>query len=527
MRRWDRAAILLGVLLVCVTLLVYSPVRHYSFLTLDDDAYVPQNQYVNTGLTLDHVGYVFTHSIEANYTPLAWISYMLDCQIFGLHPAALHLENIVLHAANAALVFWLLLLATGARWRSFLVAAFFALEPMNVETAAWIAERKSLLSALFCLLAMAAYGWYAKRPGRKRYLLVALASLAAMLAKPMAVTLPLLFLLLDQWPLQRWESASREQRRSLVLEKVPLLLLSLLIAAAAYWAQGKGGGLSVGTPLPVKLETALVACAAYLKSFVLPVHLSPYYPHPEQLLPGWQVALSLLVLLLCSLAVYHLRARRYIVVGWLWYLVALLPASGLVKFGHILRADRFTYLPFLGLFVIVVWGCVELAEKHPAARKPFMAAAVCVLVAMAALLSAYLPCWRNGVTVMSRARAEAPPDFAIEELLGEALTNAGDEAQAMPHYQQSCRMNPHFDDCHINLAVAYYNRGDAEAAIEEYKFTLGYTTSPRTALLCLVNSAKIAIKQGNYAMASSLLSGAMQIDPANTEARALAESIGR
>ena len=393
--------ILLGALLVLATLLLYSPVTHHNFLDyFDDDFYVTNNIHVNTGLNLGNVVWAFTSFSEANWHPLTWISHMADCQLFGLSSGPHHLVNIVLHAANVLLLFLLLRRATGAVWRSFLVAALFAVHPLNVETVAWVAERKSLLCTLFCLLAVAAYGWYVRGADWKKYSVVIAAFALALMSKPMAVSLPLVLLFLDYWPSERYDDLPLRRRWTrLSMEKLPLLLLSAASSAVTMAAQHSVAtvvGLSE-LPLSVRLENAVVSYVAYIGKIFWPAGLAVFYPHPWHALPWPAVIASAVILLAITVAVLYFRRTRYFVTGWFLFVMTLIPVIGIVQVGRQAMADRYAYFPGIGIFIIIAWGLGSLVHATAIPRVMAGAAALCLTSALAAATSHYLPYWQSGV----------------------------------------------------------------------------------------------------------------------------------
>jgi hypothetical protein len=327
-----RKPVLLCALLVLATLLLYSGVAHHEFLTLDDASYVFQNNHVSAGLKLDNVVWAFTSYYSCNWHPVTWLSHMTDCQLFGLNSGSQHMVSVFLHAANVLLLFLLLQKATGAVWRSFLVAALFALHPLNVETVAWIAERKSLLCTFFSLLTVAAYGWYARQPNLKKYLVIVAAFSLALMSKPMAVSLPIVLLCLDYWPLERLEFPFGLGWVPLLMEKLPLLLMSAASSAVTVIAQRSTGAVA-GTslvPLPLRFENAIVSYMAYIGKTLWPANLAVFYPLPEHSLPWLNVIGSTVVLFAITAAVLCFHRSRYLVVGWCLFVVMLIPVIGIV-----------------------------------------------------------------------------------------------------------------------------------------------------------------------------------------------------
>jgi tetratricopeptide (TPR) repeat protein len=368
-----KRTLVLGLVLVVATLVLYYPAIHHPFVNYDDDGYVTENVHVQAGLNWDTVEWGFTSYDLANWHPLTWLSHALDCQFFQLDPAGHHGTNLVLHALNAALLFWILRQATGFMGRSIMVAALFALHPVNVESVVWVAERKNLLSMLFFLLALGAYRWYAREPRPGRYSVVAFLFALGLMAKPQVITLPFVLLLWDYWPLRRMFATDQEPfsaikapdaipARSfsqLLLEKLPLVALSAISAVITMKAQLVGGGFNPDVSLSARLANAIVSYARYVAKAFWPARLVPMYPHPGNSLPKWEVLSALLFLLMVTELVTAARRRRYLPVGWLWFLGTLIPMIGLVQVGKQAMADRYAYLPFIGLFLMICWGVAD------------------------------------------------------------------------------------------------------------------------------------------------------------------------
>ncbi|HKN70992.1 MAG TPA: tetratricopeptide repeat protein, partial [Terriglobales bacterium] len=504
------------------TLLLYGPVTHHEFLTLDDRPYVTKNIHVSTGLNLGNVVWAFTSFHASNWHPLTWISHMADCQLFGLNSGAHHLVNVALHAANVLLLFWLLQRATGAVWRSFFVAALFAVHPLNVETVAWVAQRKSLLCTLFSLLTIAAYGWYVRRPDWKKYLVIIAAFALALLSKPMAVSLPLVLLLLDYWPLERYEDLPfRRKWARLSLEKLPLLLLSAASSAVTTVAQRFGGAMADASvlPLSVRLENAIVSYVAYLGKTVWPARLAVFYPHPWHSLPWFDVIAAAIILVAITMAVLHFHRARYLAMGWFLFVITLIPVIGIIQVGHQAMADRYAYVPCIGLFIIIAWGLNDIVTAAALPRVVAAVAALCLILAFAAATSRYLQYWQSGVKLFTHARMVAwRPDSDIEEYLGDALFSAGRFDEAFLHDKEACVLQPHDPHCHYNMARILLDRRQLRNALEEYQLAGSLTVSKDIALSCLINSGKILLDLGDYETAGVKLAAALQIDPNNSTA---------
>jgi len=521
--------LLLGALLLAIPLLLYRPVLQHDFLKLwDDDAYVTDNPHVRTGLTLTNIGWAFRSFEQSNWHPVAWLSHMLDCQLFGLHPAAQHGVNVLLHAANVLLLFWLVRKATGAVWRSFFVALLFAVHPLNVETVAWIAQRKSLLSAFFSLLALAAYGWYVRRGGWNRYLLLVFLFALSLMAKPMAVSLPLLLLLFDSWPLRRYEELAAPRRwAKLTLEKLPLFAMSAASSVLTEMAQGAGGsvmGLSL-LPVSMRIENAAISYVAYIGKILWPARLATYYPLRFSPPVGDAIASAAILIAVSALAL-HLRRFPYVAVGWFFFLISLVPVIGIVQVGFQGMADRYTYIPAIGLMIAVVWSVADAVETAPVARASLSVAAACIAIALSVTTARYLSAWQNSVTLFAHARAAwSQPDMWLEQLYGNALFSAGRTDEALEHYKASCAIQPRTEYCHYNIAHILSGRGQLLHAISEYDLALRYTANRDMALLCLTEEAEAQLRVGDYLAAEKAVARALAIDPSNSAALELREEI--
>jgi tetratricopeptide (TPR) repeat protein len=462
MPRWAVA-----VVLAVVTLAVYAPVRGHGFVDYDDGEYVFANPHVQAGLSAESVAWAFTTMAVTNWHPLTWLSHMLDVQLFGLDPAGHHLVNVVLHAANAGLLLFVLNSLTGRLWPSALVAALFALHPLNVETVAWVAERKNVLCTFFTILALAAYGRYARRPGPGRYALVAAGMVLALLAKPMAVTLPLMLLLLDFWPLGRLRRATALR---LCVEKLPLVVLAALSSAVTLQAHVQAGTVITVEHISAgaRLANAVVSYLAYIGKLAWPARLGVFYPHRELTVPIAQVAAAALVLLGVTAAVVRAASRApYLAVGWLWYVVTLLPVIGIVQVGTQSMADRYAYVPAIGLFIAVAWAADSLAARRPAPRA-WAAAAGVVLCALAARTVRQVPVWQDSLSLFSATVAAVPDSWVGHYNLGNAYAAMDRQAEAEAEYRETVRLRPRFARAHNNLGNALDAQGRHEEAVAAY-----------------------------------------------------------
>ena len=471
-------------LLAAITLAVFYRTFDYGFVNLDDDLIVTDNPHITAGLSAGGVAWAFTHFDSYFYTPLTSISHMLDCSIFGLgQPGGHHLVNVILHAASAVALFLALRAMTGAPWRCAFVAAVFAIHPLHVESVAWISERKDVLGGFFFMLTLWAYAHYARVPkyarGPKspaRHLLVALLYTLALLSKPSVVTLPFVLLLLDYWPLGRFDSTKTAR---LIVEKIPLLLLSSAASVVAVLAQG--GAIQSVRQFPVteRLGNAFVSAIVYIAKTIYPSHLAAFYPHPGDALPAWRALASLLALLAVTAAVFAFcKTHRYLVTGWLWYLGMLVPMSGIVQVGIFARADRFTYLPQIGLCIMGVWGLADWLAKWewgPKAAGAIMGILTAELMAIAWVQAGY---WANSIELWTHALTCTTGNYQAENSLGAAFYNAGDTQDALPHFHRALEINPRYDKAHNNLGGALLQAGDITGAIGQFRQAL--ETDPRS-----------------------------------------------
>ena len=498
-----RAGALLAVAaLVALVVAIYAPVGQFGFLDLDDDQYVVQNPRVRAGLTTEGVTWAFTAFHAANWHPLTWLSHMADVELFGLDPGRHHQVNLLLHALDAVLLFLFLLRATGATWRSALAAALFAVHPLHVESVAWISERKDVLSTLFWLVTCLAWLGYVRRPSPARYAGAMIAYGLGLLAKPMLVTLPLVLLLLDAWPLRRLPPGRLSVRSlfPLVREKLPLLVMAAASALVTWLAQSRGGGVldTVALSLPVRLGNALLSAATYLWQCAWPVRLAALYPHPGLLssgLSGAQVALSATVLLgLSALAAWQWRRGPWLAVGWLWFLVALLPVVGIVQVGDQGHADRYTYVPLIGIFVALAWSIPSVASRW--GRAAVGATSALVIVGLSLQARRQVSTWRDSVTLFEHALSVTDGNYHAWRGLGSAYLAAARPDKALPALQESLRLQPEDPNTWMNLGFAAFRAGSPPESMAAFEQALRRKPNDPTILL---NLGVVAATQGDWA----------------------------
>ena len=450
--------------LIAIVLVVFAPVRHHDFLFFDDPLLVTQRPEVLRGLTWENVGWAFTNGWGCNWHPITWLSHMLDVQLFGLNAGGHHLTSVLLHGANTLLLFGLLERMTGLVAQSAFVAALFAVHPLHVESVAWVAERKDVLSGFFWMLTLWAYVGYARRPAAARYLAVLVLFVCGLASKPMVVTLPFVLLLLDVWPLGRTALGMR-----LVWEKLPLFALS--VAASVLTIRLQQGCRAVtdfdSLPLALRLQNALVSYVAYVAKMLWPTGLAAFYPYPASF-PAWQVVGALGLLVGTSLLAWSLRRRGYVLVGWLWYVGTLVPVIGIVHAGEQALADRFTYIPLIGLFLVVAWGVPELLARWPRWRPVLPIGAALVTAACIVAARAQVGYWRNEATVWAHALDVTTGNDLAHNNFGMMLMMEGKPDEASAHFTEAVRIRPDNAVAHVNLGWTLATQGRPDAALAQY-----------------------------------------------------------
>jgi len=503
----QRRRLIFCLLLVLATLALYNPVTRAPFLNYDDSDYVTDNPQVRAGLRWNTVVWAFHTSEASNWHPITWLSHALDCQVFGLNPAGPHSINVLLHAANAVLLFLILESATGMAWRSLMVAALFALHPINVESVAWIAERKNVLSMFFFLLALAAYGWYTRRPGMGRYLAVTLAFALGLMTKPQVITFPFALLLLDYWPLCRLarpdgvgvERAGRADGSpsfwSLVGEKVPWFALSAVSAVITMKVQTNATWVKI--PLWIHLGNAAISYVKYLGKAFWPVNLAPLYPHPQLAIRVPAAALSAFALMAITTLAVIFRQRRPLFVGWFWFLGTLVPMIGLVQVGVQAMADRYAYIPLLGIFVIVCWAAADLIKIWHVPTAVSVAVTAAILLTLGIALHRQVGFWSDNLTLWTHTLEVTRGNYTAEDNLATALIVEGKDQEALPHLERARRLRP--DDPVATLDIANYERlhGNYQAALDGFARVPQFTKDPQLVARARVNSgyAHYALKQ--------------------------------
>lgn len=517
-----RLTLVVCLLLAALVFLVFGQTVRHQFVNLDDEDYVYQNPEVTGGLTGHGITWAFTHIYASNWHPLTWLSHMLDCQLYGLNPGWHHLTSVLLHAATAILLFLALQRMTAAPWPSAFVAAVFAVHPLRVESVAWISERKDVLSGLFFMLTLAAYVRYARNPfSLGRYLTVALCFGLGLLAKPMLVTLPFVLLLLDYWPLRRMPQTSNgpvpAALRLLLVEKLPLLLLSVASCLVTVRAQREAIATISQVPIALRIGNAIVSCGVYLVQMLLPLRLAPVYPLFADQLPLWKVGLaSLFLVAITATAVVWRRKRPYFLVGWLWYAGMLVPVIGLLRVGNQAHADRYTYLPQIGIYLLVAWSAWDTLSPRRWGLPALRATSLIVIGACALCAMVQTSYWRDSITLWSHTLSCTSRNYAAYNNLGGALFEQGQTAPAIDDYQKALDIQPDFLEARYNLAAALNSLGRYTEAVSEYRKAMDIAPNNAEAHN---NLATALLQQGDLASAIAQYQEAVRIKPDYAEAR--------
>jgi tetratricopeptide (TPR) repeat protein len=467
-----RALILaICIFLAGITWIVFGQTLGYPFVNFDDPEYVYENPHINGGLTARGVIWAFTHVPAPDWYPLTTISHMVDCQFYGLNAGGPHFTNVLLHTVTVILLFLVLRQMTGALWRSAFVAAVFAIHPLRVESVAWVVERKGLLSGLFFMLTLCAYVRYVGKRSVARYITMSILFACGLISKPMLVVVPLVLLLLDYWPLRRFEK--RSSIRGLILEKIPLLALSAGSCLAT--VAGQTGTVVSMQPLPLawRISNALVSYITYIRQMIWPVRLAVFYPHPENHLSLWQIGFAIALLIAVSAIAFILRKDRpYLIVGWLWYLLMLVPVIGVVQINLQGHADRYTYLPEIGLYLVVAWGLADMSAAWLYRRQILSSAAAVAIVALAWAAWHQTTYWRNSESLWTHAIAVTPDNDFAHTSIADLLLRRGRINKAISHSREALRIRPNNSDAHNNLALALLHTGNVQEALVHFEKSL-------------------------------------------------------
>jgi len=481
-------------LIVIITSLVYFQAIHFDFVNYDDDGYVYQNPLVKSGISIKGIFEAFSEMYKANWIPLTLISYMMDTEIFGVSPIGYHFTNIFFHILNSVLVFFFFKISTGHLWSGFVVAMLFAIHPLHVESVVWISERKDVLSTFFGICALIMYVRYATQKDLKKYLAVFLLFLCSLMSKPMLVTLPLVFFLLDFWPIHRMPSKQiSENFRNilmLVFEKLPFFILSLIFSIIAILSQKSGG--TVGTitefPLSVRLMNSIVSYTEYIFKAVWPTNLAVIYPYQPDIRIS-RIIISILVLFVITCAViYWNKKNPALLVGWSWFLITLLPVIGLIQVGTQAMADRYTYVPLIGLFIVAVWGIQYLILKFRLNKRIVGMATATIILTFSIMTLNQITIWKNSATLFKHALSVTHDNWVAHLNYGEALLEQGQVEEAIGQYKKALEIKPNFELAYLNIGAVFAKKGQADHAIAYYQKALAIRQNQPMAWLNLGNA---------------------------------------
>jgi tetratricopeptide (TPR) repeat protein len=491
--RHDRQKLIVYVFLTLVTLAVFCQVTQYEFVNFDDQMYVTQNSHIQSGITLDGLRWSFSTTYFEFWHPLTWLSLMLDYQLYGLNAGGYHLTNLILHIMSALLLFWLFNRMTGAIWRSAFVAVLFVLHPLRVESVAWVAERKDVLSMFFGLASIYAYTYYVESSKFSKYLLCLILFALSLMAKSMLVTLPFVLLLLDYWPLGRWPRALKNEGKlcnvyhlekdisvpiksrsqligRLLWEKAPFIFLTIVSSILTFWSQNKGGAVVAMEylPFPARVSNAIISYASYLGKIFWPVDLAVFYPY-EYSFPLWQILASCFILIGITIAViYFLKKLPFLFIGWFWYLGTLIPVIGLVQVGMQAMADRYTYLPSIGIAIMLAWGIPLLFPREDMRKKILFPAGIAFLAVMAFLTWRQCGYWKNSISLSSHALKVTKNNYMAYNNRGSAYAGLGQYQLAIEDLNKSILLKPNYNLAYCNRGIAYNGLGQYLLAIEDF-----------------------------------------------------------
>lgn len=506
--------------LVVLTLLPYVQVRHFEFINFDDTFYITENTRVQQGLSWDNVRWAFSSHTAPGWNPFAWVAHMADCQWFGLDAGAHHLSGLLWHVLNGPLLFILLFQLTNSVWRSAFVAALFAIHPLHVESVAWISERKDVMSTFFWLLTGLAYVGYVRRPGVARYGLTLLAFAAGLLTKPMLVTLPCVLLLWDVWPLKRIHLQSLRTRQAvwLIVEKAPLFVLAVAAGVVTVWVQAEGGAVQkLGSlSLWARSANAVNAYGEYMWKMVYPTGLSVFYPHPGEAVDFVRLTCSAAVIVVCTLvALWFVRSKPYLLVGWLWYLGMLAPVIGIIQVGSQGMADRYTYLPIVGLFIAITWGVHDIARRRGMPKKVLHASAAAIIAVLTIVCANQVSYWRDSETLFAHAVEVTSNNALAHNNLGTAYHAQGRHAEAEEQFKIAMKALPKDIKAYYNMGVVRLEQKRYEEAMNWLDIALTIDEDDPDVL---VNLAKVYLETAEPGEAERLCRGALESDPLSVTA---------
>jgi tetratricopeptide (TPR) repeat protein len=522
-----RFEFVISLFLILAILVVYYQTKNYDFVLLDDDVYITHNPFVAGGWSSENIKWAFSNSHGGFWIPLTWLTYIIDSQLHGLNAGYYHITNLIFHILNSLLLFFIFRQMTGDIWQSGFIAALFAVHPVHVESVAWVSERKDLLFAFFWLLTMWSYLHYVKRPSTRRYSLVILLFVAGLMSKPMIVTLPFVLLLCDYWPLKRFQLKKYPQADAIypkisvpkmILEKVPLIILSIGASVLTFLQQQAHGAVSSleNSPINLRMANVLVSYVKYLAKMVWPHDLTAIYPFPPSI-PFWHVAgACLLLAFIFLLAIKHFTRRPYLAIGWLWFVGTLVPVIGIIKIGSHAMADRYTYMPFIGLYIVIAWGVPEILSQFRYKKVVLVSAAVALIAGLMLTAKIQTSYWANSIRLFTHAIEVTQDNFLAHRNLGLALSYRGELDKAFWHFKQALRINPKSARSYNDIGTYLMLKGKYDDSIGYFKKALFFQPNFSKAHN---NIGLVLMAKKNYAEAIGHFQKALRADPNFASAR--------
>ncbi|HNQ66492.1 MAG TPA: tetratricopeptide repeat protein [Smithella sp.] len=518
-----KQSILVILIIIAMVLYIYWPVQDYGFIYFDDDVYVTQNIHLQSGITTDGLRWAFTTTYFGLWNPLTWLSLMLDYRIFGLNAGGYHWTNVILHILNAVLLFFLLRILTGAEWRSAFVAALFAVHPINVESVAWIAERKNVLSTFFWMTTMLCYVWYAKRPGWKRYVPVLISFAMGLMSKPMLVTLPFVLLLIDYWPLNRTAIAieettghplnlKKEKISFLIMEKIPLFILSAIVIFLTIGAPRTDQ--TIYTTFAWRMGNVVFSYVAYLKNLFSPLDLHVYYLSLS--VPFWKLFACAVFLIFVTIFVCrYFKRHPYLPVGWFWYLGTFVPVIGFIQIADHTMADRYAYVPFIGIFMMIAWGGEKVFPKTVFLKKILIVLFILIIIFFAVTSRNQIKIWENTVTLFNHVIEKDPKNHLAYQVIGQEMAKRGEHEKALTYFDTALKIHPQFFPAYSNKALVLKKMGKHDEAMKNFE-TAGRLNKNSPELF--YNLSFIYLEEGNYEESLQYALKAIRIKPDYEEA---------
>ena len=508
----NKQKLIIFIILTVLTLAAYWQVHRYDFINYDDPVYITENNQVQSGITIDGFRWAFTTKYFGLWNPLVWLSFMADYQLYGLNAGGYHVTNLILHILSTLLLFWLFNRMTGAVWKSAFVAAFFALHPLHVESVAWVSERKDVLSAFFWMLTLCLYVYYTEKPVIKRYLLIVFSFVLALLSKPMVITLPVIMILLDYWPLGRFASQKDNLFLWQLKEKLPIVVLSVITVLITYYTPSTHTSYEL-LPLETRLANAPVAFVIYLVKTFWPHNMTIFYPFPFQI-PVWKITLSLLFIIFSS-SIMILKTRRlpYFFVGWFWFIISIAPAMGIIQIGDFAMTDRYHYLPSIGISIMLAWGIPFFIRNKSAEKQILFPLSILVLMILAVITWKQCGYWKNSVELWKHAITVTKNNFLAHNNLAIALFAEGKNEEAIHYYNKAITLKPFEVVPHHNKAIVYTKTGQYHLAIDSYSEAIRIKSDNFDAYY---NRGTVYHQLGRHQEAIADFSSAIRLQPDNS-----------